>query len=110
MNATKEAKIVKVINDIKVPVGSLMSLANCFDQNHFKTKETLLCTIEEMIDKLDNFWFDFKSWNLINVDLSERKRIYKTDEFLIWIKNTHSIICKKYNNIIKINTEHNLPD
>ena len=62
-----------------------------------------------MMDKLDNFWTDFKSWNQIEIDICERKRDISTSEFINWMRSIHSKIIKKTNNIVKIVADPNFP-
>jgi len=62
-----------------------------------------------MMDKLDNFWIDFKSLNLIEIDLCESKRDISTTEFINWMTSIHSNIINKTNNIVKIVTYPNFP-
>lgn len=71
-NQIKENKIVKIINDMQTPLGELLKTAN--QQNLSNSNSSILSNIETMIDKLDNFWTDFKSWRLIDVDIGERVR------------------------------------
>jgi len=62
-----------------------------------------------MMDKLDNFWIDFKSLNLFEIDLCERKRNISTTEFINWMRSIHSNIIKKTNNIVNIVADLNFP-